>query len=171
MIAAALLAVADRTRQAVEDAAGRGGGGAAALTALYGWADGEPIEALAAGLDLSHSRTVRVVDGLAADGLVRRQADPRDGRRALVHLTPAGRKTCRRMLHARESALRRALGALGADQRATLATLAEVLVEDAVSDRRGSRLICRFCDTRACGHKDDRCPATRKADRLANASS
>lgn len=169
VIAAAVLAVADRIRHAVEHAAGRAGGGAGALTALYGWADREPIEALAAGLSLSHSRAVRVIDGLAADGLVQRQPDPHDRRRALIHLTPAGRRTCRRMLRAREDALRRALRTLGDDQRATLATLAETLVEDAVSDRRGSRLICRFCDTRACGHHEARCPTTRRADRIENA--
>ena len=166
VIGAAVLAVADRVRHAVEDAAGRAGGGAAALTALYDWADREPIEALATGLHLSHSRAVRVIDGLTADGLVQRRPDPDDRRRVLIHLTPAGRRACRRMLRAREDALRRAMRTLGNDERATLARLAEALLENAVCDRRDSRFICRFCDTRACGHDDDRCPTTRKADQI-----
>jgi DNA-binding MarR family transcriptional regulator len=166
VIAAAMLAVSDRVRRAAEDAAGRAGGGAAALTALYGWGNGASIESLAAGLELSHSRAVRIIDGLVADGLVVRRADARNRRRVLVHLTSAGCTTCREMLDAREQALRRALAALDDDQRATLGALAEILVEDAVADRNGSRVICRFCDTEACGHRDDRCPATRKADRL-----
>jgi DNA-binding MarR family transcriptional regulator len=168
VIAAALLAVSDRVRSAAEQAAGRGGGGAAALTAIHGWADGEPIEALATGLDLSHSRAVRIVDALVADGLVRRQPDPSDARRALVHLTAAGRTACQRILQAREQALQEAIGSLDGEQRRALAEIAEALITNAVSSRSDSRLICRFCDTRACGHDDDRCPATRRADRLEN---
>jgi DNA-binding MarR family transcriptional regulator len=169
VIAAALLVVADRVRCAAEQAAGRGGRGAAALTALRAWADGEPIEALAAGLDLSHSRAVRLVDALVVDGLVRRQPDPSDRRRALVELTSAGRSACRRILAAREAALREALSALDERQRSALAGIAEALVADAVTSRRDSRLVCRFCDTQACGHERRSCPATREADRLGSA--
>jgi DNA-binding MarR family transcriptional regulator len=166
VIAAAMLAVADRVRTAAEDAAGRSGGPAAALTAIYGWAEGQPIEALATGLGLSHSRTVRVVDALTADRLVQREPDSTDARRTLVHLTTAGRQTCQRMLRAREAALRDALSTLNGDQRTALAHIAETLVAAAVSTRQDARRMCRFCDTQACGHHDGRCPATRKIDRL-----
>jgi len=168
VIAAALLAVSDRVRSAAEQAAGRGGAGAAALTAIHGWANGQPIEALATGLDLSHSRTVRIVDALEGDGLVRRRPDPSDARRALVQLTASGRRACQRILRARERALHEALAPLDDHQRDALAEVAEALVANAVSSRGDARLICRFCDTRACGHDDDRCPATREADRLEN---
>jgi DNA-binding MarR family transcriptional regulator len=166
VIAAAALALADRIRSAAEATAGRAGGAAAALTALHGWADGEPIDALAAGLGVSHSRTVRILDGLAADGLVRREPHPVDARRVLVRLTSAGRRLARRILAAREAALADAIAVLDGGQRAALAELSEVLVAHAVGSRIQARVVCRFCDTRACGHASGRCPATRRADAL-----
>ena len=166
VIAAAALTVADRIRSAVEAAAGRGGGGAAVLTTLHAWADGQPIEQLAGALGLSHSRAVRVIDGLVEDGLVRRGRDPADARRALIKLTAAGRRTCAAMLSAREAALGDAIAGLDGAQRDALVAVSEVLVADATTSRREARRICRFCDTRACGHEDGRCPSTRRADEL-----
>jgi DNA-binding MarR family transcriptional regulator len=44
---------------------------------------------LARALHVTSGATTRVIDGLAADGHVVREADPRDRRRVLVKLTPA----------------------------------------------------------------------------------
>jgi DNA-binding MarR family transcriptional regulator len=163
VIAAATLAVSDHVRSAVEQAAGRGGGGAAALTALHAWGEPRAIDELALGLRLSHSRAVRVVDALVADGLARRAPDPDDRRRVLVLLTAAGRRTCRRMLRARELALRDAIAGLTAEQRTALAEIAEVLVAGRISRRDDAFFVCRFCEPDACGHIDGRCPVTRRA--------
>ncbi|MEM8742736.1 MAG: MarR family transcriptional regulator, partial [Pseudomonadota bacterium] len=43
------------------------------------------------------SRLTRIVDQMAARGLVTRRADPRDGRRVRVHLTEAGRALAARL--------------------------------------------------------------------------
>src|SRR5829696_3143177 len=72
VIGAAVVMLGDRIRDATEDASGMGGALPAALSALHVWAGGRTIETLAGGLRLSHSRTVRVVDRLAADGLATR---------------------------------------------------------------------------------------------------
>ena len=48
----------------------------AALASLREWAGGRTVETLAGGLRLSHSRTVRVIDRLEADGLATRERDP-----------------------------------------------------------------------------------------------
>ena len=138
-----------------------GGALPAALSALHEWAGGRTIETLAGGLRLSHSRTVRVVDRLAADGLATRSRDPADGRGVLVHLTPAGHRVGRRVLEARAAALEEAVREA---DRAELAAIAERLLARATTGRRAARAICRLCDSDACGHHDGRCPVTRAAD-------
>jgi len=162
VVAVAALALTDEVRLAVEQAAGRRGGTAAALTGLEALGDECPIEELAAGLRLSHSRTVRIVDALVADGLARRRADPADGRRVLVRLTTAGRRLSRRMLEARDQALGHALAALNEEQRSALAEIAEVLLANMVRSVDDAFFRCRYCDPGACGHEEGRCPVTRK---------
>jgi MarR family transcriptional regulator, negative regulator of the multidrug operon emrRAB len=161
VIGAAVVMLGDRIRDATEDASGMGGALPAALSALHVWAGGRTIETLAGGLRLSHSRTVRVVDRLAADGLATRSRDPADGRGVLVQLTPAGHRAGRRVLEARAAALEEAVGDA---ERAELAGIAERLLARATTSRRAARTICRLCDAQACGHHDGRCPVTRAAD-------
>ncbi len=97
------LAVADRTRAAVEAVARHGASGPAALVALDGYAGGESIDSLRRILGITHSGAVRLVDRLAAAGLVERRVGP-DARAVSIHLTPVGRRTARRVLAAREAA-------------------------------------------------------------------
>ncbi len=164
VIAAAATLIADRIRNAVEHETGVKGAASAALTTLLAWAHGAPIQALADGLALSHSRTVRIVDALERDGLATRGPDPADARLSLVLLTPRGRRAAQRALTARASAVRSVLGRLPPQQVDLLARIADdVLFAEAV-DRRTARQICRLCDTTACGHLAGECPATKGAD-------
>lgn len=164
VIGAAVLSLADSVQQATEAVVTHGGAHAAALTALHGWADGRPIDALARGLGVSHSRGVRILDALEAEGLAARGADPDDGRKVHVVLTRAGRRAARRVLDARAEAIEEALSCLSRGQRAALAGAAESIIEARVDSREEARLVCRLCDTQACGHRDGRCPSTRAAD-------
>lgn len=164
VIGAAALLVADRMRRAVEPLAGTSGASAAALTALLAWADGAHVDALAAGLRLSHSRAVRVVDALEREGLAVRGPDRDDGRRALVHLTKAGRVAAGRVLEARAAALSDVLASLNDDERRALAGAAEAILFEAADSRAEARAICRLCDAAACGHPAGDCPATAGAD-------
>ena len=164
VIGALTVVLGDRLRDATEAAAGTGGARPAALSALHEWAGGRPIETLAGGLRLSHSRTVRVVDLLVADGLARRTSDPADARSALVELTPAGRRAGAEVLAARAAALEAALAPLDPAERHALAGLAETLLGGATTGRRAAGAICRLCDAHACGHHEGRCPVTRAAD-------
>src|SRR5919199_4248773 len=100
-LGAAALTIGDQVTEAAENATGMAGGVPAALVSLREWADGASVDVLAQALRVSHSRAVRVVDRLEADGLARRDADPSDGRRALVRLEPAGRELADRALDAR----------------------------------------------------------------------
>lgn len=163
VIAAAVVLVADRVRDAVEQETGVTGAASAALTTLLAWAHGAPVQALADGLALSHSRTVRIVDALERDGLATRRAGRADARQSLVLLTPRGRRAARGALAARADAVRGVLGRLSAGQVEQLARAAEeVLFAEAV-DRTTARQICRLCDAVACGHPGG-CPATAGAD-------
>jgi DNA-binding MarR family transcriptional regulator len=164
VIGAFVLALGDRMRDATEEAAGIGGSLPAAVVALHEWAGGRTIETLAGALRLSHSRAVRVIDRLEAEGLASRSRDPVDARGVLVHLTPEGHEAGRVVLAARAAALEQGLRTLAPHERAALAAAAEQALGAAATGRRAAGAICRLCDTRACGHNEGRCPVTNGAD-------
>ena len=160
VIGAAALLLADRMRAAVEETTGFRGETASALTALLGWGDGSPIEALASGLHLSHSRTVRVVDALEARRDVVRREDPTDRRRAVVVLTSRGRRAATRVLEARAAALDEALADLSPAEVRGLARAGAALLAPAATTRTEACFACRWCDVVVCGFDDGRCPTT-----------
>jgi DNA-binding MarR family transcriptional regulator len=161
---ALVVALGDRLRDATEEAAGMSGPLPAALASLREWAGGRTVDTLAGGLRLSHSRTVRVIDRLEAEGLALRERDPADGRSVLVRLTPAGERAGEAVLAARAAALAGALRGLEPRERHAFATLAERVLAELTSGRRSARANCRLCDSTACGHREGRCPVTRAAD-------
>jgi DNA-binding MarR family transcriptional regulator len=164
VVGALAVALGDRIRDATEAAAGMGGPLPAALAALQQWAGGRSVDTLAGGLRLSHSRTVRVIDRLEADGLARRERDPGDRRGVLVWLTPEGELVAERVQAARAEVLEAALGTLGPDERQALGALTGQVLAHVTTGRRAAGAICRLCDSHACGHHDGRCPVTRGAD-------
>ena len=169
VIGAAFLLVANRMQNAVEATTGQRGAQTAALTALHGWADGHPIDDLAGGLGLSHSRTVRIVDTLVGDQLALRRTDPVDRRQAAVALTARGTAAAVEILRAREAVLDDVLGSLPPSTREALARASESILLHAIADRDAARLACRLCDVEACGHHDGRCPSTQAAMRRTHA--
>jgi DNA-binding MarR family transcriptional regulator len=164
-IGAMVVALGDRLRAATEEAVSMPASYPAALSALGTWAGGRPVDVLADGLRLSHSRVVRVVDRLEQDGLARRRPNPDDGRAVRVDLTAAGRRAADRVLAARARALEDALGGLSGEERALLGELAASVLGEVTTGRRSARGICRLCDPVACGHETGLCPVTRAADR------
>jgi MarR family transcriptional repressor of emrRAB len=161
VIGALAVVLGDRIRDATEEASGMGGAFPAALSSLHEWAGGRTIETLASGLRLSHSRTVRVVDRLEAEGLATRARDPVDARGVLVELTPAGHRAGARVLDARAAALEEAVPV---EERRAFAQIAERTLARATTGRRAARVICRLCEGHACGHHEGLCPVTRAAD-------
>ena len=164
VVGALVVALGDRIRDATEDAADMRGALPAALVSLHEWAGGRTVDTLAGGLRLSHSRTVRVVDRLAADGLAAREPDPADGRGVLVRLTPAGHAAAERVQAARGAALEAALAGLGAAERGALAALASSVLRGLTHGRLTAGANCRLCSAQACGHDEGRCPVTLAAD-------
>jgi len=152
------LAVADRVQRAVEEVAGHGSSGPAALLALDGFAGGGSIDSLRKILGITHSGAVRLVDRLAAAGLVERRIGA-DARRVSIHLTPEGRRTARRVRSAREAALEHVLAPLSEAEQSSLESLLSGMFSVLVETPDDALRVCRLCDGNACGDRTGRCPA------------
>jgi MarR family transcriptional regulator, negative regulator of the multidrug operon emrRAB len=164
-LGAVSLTLSDRIREATETATGMAGGAPAALVSLHEWADGKSVDVLAGTMRVSHSRAVRIVDSLEAAGLVRREPDPSDGRRALVRLEPAGRELAQRALDARSAALVATVARLDTGDVRDLDRLVGALLDATTVDTRAAMETCRLCDAHVCGHYEGTCPVTQAADR------
>jgi MarR family transcriptional regulator, negative regulator of the multidrug operon emrRAB len=151
------IETARRIQQAGERASPHGASAPAALAALSGLAAGQSIDALRRIVGLTHSGAVRLVDRLAAAGLVERRLGA-DQRSVALHLTPEGRRAARRVLAQREGAIEQVLAPLSPSERATLARLHERLIGAVVDGREDRRRVCRLCAVEACGRD---CPAAR----------
>ena len=141
------------------------GGRAAAVTALAGFASGSPIDRLAWSLGLSHSRAVRLVDQLEADGHVTRARGTVDRRAVLVTLTASGRALARKITTARLAILRDEVEALDASDRAALDRITATVLSRRIDSLRAAERVCRLCEPHACGHPR-RCPVTRADGRV-----
>jgi len=89
-----------------------------------------PLGALAEGLSVAPRTMTDIVDVLERDGLVKRIADPADGRSVLAEITPAGKakiNTIRRDATARQAAVAKDFTA---DQLVELRHLSLMLVQN-----------------------------------------
>lgn len=157
VLGALALALADRMSAAVEESSAHSGTGAAALSALHHFLRDPSIDLLRQVLGLTHSGTVRLVDRLEQDGLVRRAAGP-DGRTTVVRLTPAGRRTAAKVTAGRADLLAAALAVLPAAEQEQIADLAGRVLVGLKRGAGATRWSCRLCDTVACGRLEGRCP-------------
>jgi DNA-binding MarR family transcriptional regulator len=167
LLGALSLVVADRVNTAVEAIATLGPSAPAALAAMHEFLDGGSVTQLSSVLGLTHSGTVRLVDRLAAEGLVER-VGAQDGRAVSVVLTRRGRRTAEQVLQTREKSLTSALSALSADEIDNLAamldtmlttvTLARAEERSARTNDRPQPWLCRLCDLAACGRSEGNCP-------------
>lgn len=167
VLGALCLVVADRMNTAVEAIAMLGPSAPAALAAMHEFLDGGSVTQLSSVLGLTHSGTVRLVDRLAAEGLVER-VEAQDGRAVSVVLTRHGRRTAARILQTREQSLESTLSALSPDEVDKLAaaldtmlttvTLARAEERSARTNDRPQPWLCRLCDFAACGRSEGNCP-------------
>ena len=153
LLGATALAVGDLLREATERGAAHGATAPAALVSLANY-PGQTIDELRRVVGLSHSGAVRLVDRLAADGLVARRPAT-DARAVALELTPAGRQAARRALGERQAAI---VALLAADEeRDRLVGALEKLLARLTSDEASKRRLCRLCDEAAC-LEDASCP-------------
>ncbi|GAA2065726.1 hypothetical protein GCM10009801_11370 [Streptomyces albiaxialis] len=160
LLGAASLALSDLLLAGVTAAAGTSGSGAAALVVLSG-DGGLGVTELGRRVGLSQSAAARMVDGLEARELVRRE--PSSGRWVTVHLTGRGTRAARSLLSSRGDALREALGHLDEAEQAQLdALLAKLLT--GLHERTGdAERLCRLCDRERCVQDGAVCPVGRAA--------
>jgi DNA-binding MarR family transcriptional regulator len=170
LLGALALSIADRTQDAIGDAAGQSETAAIALSALDQFLEDPPVDRLRQVLGLTPSGTVRLIDRLQEAGYVTRAAQ-RDGRSVAVRLTPAGRRAARRVARARGEVLQAALDDLTpAEREAFERTLSKLLV-GLMRGPGAVRWMCRLCDMTACGRSEGRCPVAQAARERYAASS
>jgi DNA-binding MarR family transcriptional regulator len=166
LVGALVTALSDSLTAHADQAAGHTGATASALTYLT-HEPGLSIDRLKGPLGLSQSATVRLVDRLAADGLVQRQPG-RDARSVAVYLTSTGEQVARNILDQRAALLSGALAPLGQQERTVLTGMLEKTLLHLTADVVHARRICRFCERPVC--PNEICPvavAARQAECLA----
>ncbi|MEZ5841477.1 MAG: MarR family transcriptional regulator [Hyphomicrobiales bacterium] len=156
VLATFALALSDRVGEAIRDVAGRGPQATAALIQI-GFDPGLSIEALRTLIGLSHSATVRAIDGLVAEGLVRRERGlTGDSRVAALTLTKAGEAEMQKALDARAGVTGAVIDALAPGELAALNAILEKAVPAVVEFGTHQDVVCRLCDMGAC--PQDICP-------------
>lgn len=90
---------------------------------------GITVGALAATLSKDQASTSILVDKLMSLGLVRRETDPADRRRARLHVTGQAEALVRHLQRGRDDINRLVLDALGAERSRTLYALLEEFLE------------------------------------------
>src|SRR3954464_3630795 len=165
VLGAVVDALARDVEAATSASASGPGGRAAALAALAAFASGSPIDRLAGSLGLSHSRVVRLVDQLEAEGDVMRAPGAGDrptanetaARRTVnVTLTDAGRSLAAEIATARLSVLRAEVDALDGDDRAALDRICATVLARRVDSLPAAERTCGLDEPQACGHPQRR---------------
>lgn len=137
---------------------------ASAVAALHTIRQGGPmaIQDIARTIGLTHSATVRLIDRLEKDWLVRRLT--RKGREVRVEVTARGRRRAGQFQDRRIAAAETLLAVLDDSERAVLAQAIDKMLDVPVDGRDSAERICRSCDRDGCREKD--CPVQAAADRL-----
>ncbi len=176
LLGAVATGITDAMSESAIAAADLDGAAPAALIALLDFVPSGSVLELSRIVGLTHSGAVRLVDRLAAEGLVARGAS-RDGRARSITLTASGTKLARQVRVARDRVMNRAIEHLTDNERATLRNLCERLVADITQRRLEQRragdtpaggALCRMCDFRACEREEGNCPAAEAARQFRN---
>ncbi len=97
------------------------------------------ISDLARSTQTGDAAVSRQVTWLEEQGLVRRERDPRDGRAALVRLTPAGRRVREKLRRSQDEIFQELLAGWSPRKLETLAELMEQLASDLHASRADPR--------------------------------
>jgi DNA-binding MarR family transcriptional regulator len=147
-VASAWLLAAHDTMDGAAKRAGLGLREVFALTLVANRSDAT-VDWLRERVGLSQPGTVRLVDRLAAAGMLQRSA--RKGRSVGLVVTPSGRRALRKWIELRDAALAEVTRGLDADDIDVLHGLLRKSIESTARDRVGADRTCRTCDWPACG--------------------
>lgn len=110
------------------------------------------IGEIAASVGLTHSATVRLVDRLERDWLVRRQQ--RVGREVIVELTSNGRQRAKQLQGFRLATASAFLDALDEAERTAMSAMIDKIMQArsaiACTAAEGADFFCRMCDRNSC---------------------
>ena len=120
-------------------------GPAASALALLAHKPGLSIRVLAVGVGLSHAGTVRLVDRLAAEGLIERREHSTDGRTRSLYLTATGKVASDAVLASRDQVIAEGLSILDPDEQKILCDIAERVLRNRLESLEQSYRICRLC--------------------------
>jgi DNA-binding MarR family transcriptional regulator len=162
LLGALALVITDQVTGRIEDACAQTGAAPAALSALRHILTRPSLDSLGQVLGLTPSGTVRLVDRLAAAGLITREPGP-DGRTRAITLTAAGRRAANRITSTRATYLGRLLSGLTEPELDDLHVLLGKVATAVVGAKDGGPWTCRLCDLNACGRSRGDCPTANAA--------
>lgn len=142
------LAVADAIEQAARKILKHAGETPAALVVI-GYGLGPSNDQLRRILNLSHPGTVRLIDRLAAGGLVERRQG-QDKRAIALFLTDQGNAAREALLKGRLAAISPFLAPLTGSEQTALATLLHKMLASLETTDAERCNLCRLCDDRVC---------------------
>jgi 3-hydroxy-9,10-secoandrosta-1,3,5(10)-triene-9,17-dione monooxygenase reductase component len=93
-------------------------------------AEGLGVGDLAAMAIMAQPRMTKVLDRMARQGLIERRSDPKDRRRVLIHLTPAGRTRAAPMLRAAKEHEAKILAPFSAEERSVIMRALDLLISE-----------------------------------------
>lgn len=149
LLGATVLGLNDELRQAVESYTGRTGESSSAIVIL-GHQPGISNDQLTKLLELSHTGTVRLIDRLVTDGLVKKQKGDIDKRSTALFLTDLGKTARKEILKARETKLGKVLNGLTEEESKVLKSLLGKLLQEVAQNDNHKLRICRLCDSESC---------------------
>lgn len=148
IVGALALTIADEIAEKTENFAPRDD--PVAAIAVIGRSPNWTIRQLSNDLRLSHAATVRLVDRLVADDLMRRTKSTRDARAVELILTANGQHVYAEVLQARQASLKRLLSSLSHHEQDALGKIAEKLLSAGSNDKARRSRTCRLCDVVRC---------------------
>ncbi|MDK9697757.1 MAG: MarR family transcriptional regulator [Siculibacillus sp.] len=117
---------------------------------------------IARTIGLTHSATVRLIDRLEKDWLVRRLS--RKGREVKVELTARGRRRAGQFQDKRIAAAETLMAVLDSDEIEVLARAVDKMLEVPIDGRETADHVCRACDGDGC--RAENCPVDAAAERF-----
>lgn len=143
------LMISDDIINASSSRAPQAGPTASAL-ALLTHTPGLSIRMLAAGVGLSHAGTVRLVDRLAAEGLIERRDHSSDGRTRSLYLTGAGKTVSDDVLNSRDQVIAEGLAVLAHEEIRILGQISARVLRARLESLEHSYRVCRLCCYERC---------------------